>query len=132
MTDIGVAATLLEAPVVVSNTAVAAVAFVLVDALAPSVEGVEAEARGVALLHAEGRAVVGVMPEVRKQVDRTELGIGLVILGCREDLIQQVDVVRNVQRDGVGVPNVDQSDTRLSLVGRIENEIPGKFPLNTA
>src|SRR5688572_367094 len=72
---------------------------------------------------------VSVVAEVK---DRTEVRIRFEILRRAADVFKLDRVARDVERDGVNVPTIEQSDAGRALIRQVEQHIGGKFPLYAA
>ena len=118
---------LFEPPVVVVDAAHSAFAFIVRKCLLEGIEGVQDETAGVALLHPDRAGMISVVPVVRNQVDRSELGERLIVLGRLENRIQHVDVFGNVEPYAIGVPGIDQADAGLTLISPSSTQFLTKF-----
>src|SRR5262245_42573180 len=76
--------------------------------LGPGVEPVYEQAVAVTPFYPDGGAVVGVVPEVRIELNLAELGIRLKILHVPADVVERGVIGGDVQRNNIDIPVVQQ------------------------
>src|SRR5262245_57043758 len=116
----------LERPVLDrSNTRARIVTILAVDALRKRIERVKEHSARQAFFELDGAGVEGRMAEIRPQQNIAHLCIGSIILRCGEYLgLERWVACSEIDREGVGLPVLDQSDTRRALITRLNNVIP--------
>src|SRR5207244_2367836 len=93
-----------------------------VDGFRESVEGGEGQSAGILLLQLHRSRMERGMPRVRAEKYVAELRIRSVVLRLRERGRPQCRIIcAEVNREGVGLPSLDQSHAGRSLVDEFQN-----------